>query len=84
MSIKSAQMFLDKIQNDEEFKNKITALGSKAERIEFIKGEGFDFTEEEFNQVRKELTPETLDQAAGGTHCGFTHEGERCNMPLDD
>ncbi len=79
MSIESAKMFLEKIQSDEEFKNKIGALESKAERIELIKGEGFDFTEEEFNQVRKELSPETLDKVAGGGHCGYTHESERCN-----
>ncbi len=76
MSIESAKTFLDRIQNDEELKNKIAALGSKAERIEFIKGEGFDFTEEEFNQARKELTPESLDEVAGGGHCGYTHESE--------
>jgi predicted ribosomally synthesized peptide with nif11-like leader len=77
MSIESARKFMEKIQSDEEFKNKIGAMESKEERIEFIKGEGFEFTEEEFNQVHKELTPESLDQAAGGGHCGYTHESER-------
>jgi predicted ribosomally synthesized peptide with nif11-like leader len=79
MSIESAKAFLEKIQTDEEFKNKIGAMKSKEERIEFIKGEGFEFTEEEFNQVRKELSPEALDEAAGGKHCGYTHESERCD-----
>ncbi len=78
MSIESAKAFLEKIQSDEDFKNKIGAMESKEERIEFIKSEGFDFTEEEFNQVRKELSPEALDQAAGGKHCMYTHESERC------
>jgi predicted ribosomally synthesized peptide with nif11-like leader len=81
MSIESAKAFLEKIQSDEEFKNKIGAMESKEERIEFIKGKGFDFTEEEFSQVRKELSPEALDQAAGGAHCGFTHEGEKDRCP---
>lgn len=80
MSIESAKMFLEKIKNDEAFKNKVASLDSKEKRVDFIKAEGFDFTEEEFNQVRRELTPEALDEAAGGGHCGFTHEsGERCS-----
>lgn len=76
MSIESAKAFFEKVQTDESFKNKITGIGSSEERIKFIKDEGFDFTEEEFHQVRGELTPEALDKATGGAHCGFSHEGE--------
>ncbi len=77
MSQESAKKFFEKIQQDEEFKNKLSSMKTKEERIKFIKGEGFDFTEEEFHQARTELTPEALDQAAGGGHCGYTHESER-------
>lgn len=76
MSIESAQAFLKKIKSDETLKNKVASLKSKEERLDFIKKEGFDFTEEEFYQARSELTPEALDQVAGGGHCGYTHETE--------
>lgn len=76
MSIESAREFLRKVKEDEVFKNKIASCNSKDERVDFIKKQGFDFTEEEFSQVCKELTPEALDQAAGGKGCGFTHESE--------
>lgn len=76
MSIESAKAFLNKIQEDDAFKKKISSLENKEERIDFIRKEGFDFTEEEFNQVRKELSPEALDEAAGGKGCGYTHESE--------
>ncbi len=77
MSRESAKKLLEKIQQDEDFKNKLSSMKTKEERIEFIKGEGFDFTEEEFHQARTELTPETLDEAAGGSGCGYTHESEK-------
>lgn len=76
MSIVSAREFLEKVKTDEEFRNKIGSIESKEERVKFIEGEGYDFTEEEFNQVQKELSPDVLDEAAGGAHCGFTHESE--------
>lgn len=78
MSVESARDFLKRLKDDEAFKSKISTIADKEERIKFVESEGFDFTEEEFNQVRKELSPEALDQAAGGGHCGFTHESERC------
>lgn len=78
MSVESAKEFLEKVQSDEKFRNEVGAIEGTEERIKFIKEAGFDFTEEEFNQVRKELTPETLDDIAGGAHCGYSHEAERC------
>lgn len=53
MSIESAKAFVEKIQNNEEFKNKVAALENKKARLEFVRNEGFNFTKEEFESVEK-------------------------------
>ncbi len=68
MSIESAQRFQERIKNDEEWRNKLNAAAGKEERRAMAKAEGFDFTEEEFQNVRSQLGDEELDGVAGG--CG--------------
>lgn len=70
MSITSAKSFIDKVKNDEDFREKLGELKNMEERMEFVKVAGFDFTKEEFAKVKEEegLTDEELDGVAGG--CG--------------
>ena len=69
MSIESAKAFVEKLKNDEDWRNKLNAAENKEERLAMAKAEGFDFTEEEFQDVRSELGDEELDGVAGG--CGM-------------
>lgn len=70
MSVISAKAFIEKAKNDEEFKNKLSALKDGKARMEFVKAAGFDFTTEELTKVKEEqgLSDEELDNVAGG--CG--------------
>lgn len=70
MSTVSAKAFVEKVKNDEDFKNKLAAMKDASARVEFVKKSGFDFTKEELAKVKEEqgLTDEELDSVAGG--CG--------------
>jgi predicted ribosomally synthesized peptide with nif11-like leader len=65
MSIESAKAFFEKIKNDEDFKKSVGEIVTAEERMEFAKGAGFDFTKEEINSIKVELSDEDLDMAAG-------------------
>ena len=51
---------------DEVFKERVMAIEDVAERLNFIKSDGFDCSEEEIKEVAGELNDEELDAAAGG------------------
>ena len=70
MSAASAKAFLEKVQADEGFKHKLTALEDGQARLKLAKEAGFDFTPEELAGAKAEigLSDEELDAVAGG--CG--------------
>ncbi|MBT3255615.1 MAG: Nif11-like leader peptide family natural product precursor [Deltaproteobacteria bacterium] len=55
MSIESAKAFLEKVRNDEDFRNSVGKIATAEERTEYVKGAGFDFTMEEMDTVKSEL-----------------------------
>ena len=57
MSIESAKAFAERLKTDGELRS---ALRSAEDKAKLVKGAGFDFTMEEWQQVRKEL----IDKAA--------------------
>jgi predicted ribosomally synthesized peptide with nif11-like leader len=65
MSIENARQFLERMKTDEDFKKKVSRASSQ-EREKIIAEAGFDFIEEELEQVSGELTPDDLEQVAGG------------------
>ncbi len=65
MSIESAKAFLEKVQNDEDFRKELEEQASAEERLNIAKAQGFDFTKEEINAVRK-LSDEELEGVTGG------------------
>ena len=81
MSIESAKAFLERVKNDEIFRKKVGEEPTSVERIAFVKAQGFDFTKEELDSLQTELDDRDLDQVAGGTWCGHTHEGESEHLP---
>ncbi|MCP4152890.1 MAG: Nif11-like leader peptide family natural product precursor [bacterium] len=66
MSIKSAQAFIERIQNDEDFRKELEERASEEERMKFAKARGFDFTKEEIDELKDTLTDDELNKVAGG------------------
>jgi predicted ribosomally synthesized peptide with nif11-like leader len=69
MSIESAKAFLERVKNDEDFRKELEEQASAAERIKFVKAQGFDFTKEEIDSHKEELSDEELEEVAGGRMC---------------
>ena len=70
MSIESAKAFLERVENDEDFRKELVDRTSAEERMKFAKAQGFDFTKEEIDSLKYELSDEDLDAVAGGSWCG--------------
>ena len=76
MSIESAKEFAERAKWDTDFRQAV--LTSK-DKFQIVKDAGFDFTQEEWHQVRdelkkeresnKELSEEELKNVAGGVSC---------------
>ncbi len=66
MSIKSAQAFIERIQNDENFRKELEERASTEERMKFATARGFDFTTEEIDECKDSLTDYALDNVSGG------------------
>ncbi len=69
MSIESAKAFLERIHNDEDFRKELGGKVSAEERMKFAKAQGFDFTKDELDEVKGNLTDEELDAVAAGGFC---------------
>lgn len=79
MSMESAKLFLARMTNDEEFAAKILVCKDAKQRLQTAREEGFDFTAEDLNRARNELSDADLDMVAGGTgkqykECNISHE----------
>ncbi len=66
MSIESVKAFLEKMKTDKAFFDKVSACKDAAERMELVKAEGFDFTADELEKVKTELSTEDLEGISGG------------------
>ena len=67
MSIDQAKLFSERMTKDPAFHERVMAIKDVAQRIAYIKSEGFDCSETEINAVSAELSDEELDAAAGGS-----------------
>ena len=74
MSIESAKAFLERLENDEDFRKNVGQIATAEERIEYVKTAGFDFTKEELDDVTEQLSDIELDKIAGGVvdDCGVS------------
>ena len=52
MSIESAKAFAERTKSDTDFRQSVL---DAADRVQFVKDAGFDFTQEEWHQVKGEL-----------------------------
>ncbi len=79
MSVESAKAFLERMKTDEDFHKRVGEVENAAERLAFVKAEGYDFTREEIGSVATELSEEELDKVAGGWNPGGCGMSEPCN-----
>ncbi|SMC33213.1 Nif11-like leader peptide family natural product precursor [Sporomusa malonica] len=74
MSIESARAFMERMKTDQDLATKIREFNNLEDVKEFIKKAGFDFTREELNEIRGELTEQELDNVAGGRYNNVCEE----------
>ncbi|NTU52273.1 MAG: Nif11-like leader peptide family natural product precursor [Chlorobiaceae bacterium] len=60
MSVEQAKAFIEKMKTDEAFREKVMAIEDTAGRIACIRGEGFECTEEEINEVAQEVRDDSV------------------------
>ncbi len=66
MSIEGAKAFLERIKTDEDFRKSVGEIATEEERMEYVKGAGFDFTKDEMANIKDELTEDELLRVSGG------------------
>lgn len=66
MSIESAKACIERIKTDEDFAKKVIECKDAEARTAVVKAAGFDFTAEELQAWRDELSDDELDSVAGG------------------
>ncbi len=74
MSTESAKAFIERVQNDEDFRKELGERASAEERIKFAKARGFDFTKDEIEELQDTLTDDELESVAAGG----------CILPFND
>ncbi len=75
MSIESAKAFMDKMKDDEDFRNSVEEIGTAEKRLEYVKKTGFDFTKDEIANLKDEQSEDDLDKLGGGK------KQNRCELP---
>jgi predicted ribosomally synthesized peptide with nif11-like leader len=78
MSTDHAKAFLQEVIRNDDLRKKISACSGTSERMALAKESGFEFTAEEFGEVRSVLFCKELDDVAGGTCCSYSCEKEHC------
>ena len=71
MSMESAKAFVERMKNDEEFRDKVNECKDAEARKALVLKEGYDFTVEDIQScVTNELSEEMLAGIVGGGTCG--------------
>ncbi|MCP4575490.1 MAG: Nif11-like leader peptide family natural product precursor [Deltaproteobacteria bacterium] len=77
MSIEDARAFLKRVKNDEDFRKSVGEITTTEERMEYVKGAGFDFTKQQFDMIKDELSDGELECVSGG-NCPEDQYGGYC------
>ena len=78
MSIESAKAFLERMKNDEDFRKSVGVISTSEERMQYVKGAGFDFTKDEIANLKEELSDDDLENVAGGDGYCFVMRHYTC------
>ncbi len=63
--MESAKLFVERMKNDEDFRNRVNGCKDNETRKAFVSEQGFDFTGEDIELVKAELSDEDLTGLAG-------------------
>ncbi|MEQ8222259.1 MAG: Nif11-like leader peptide family natural product precursor [Candidatus Eremiobacterota bacterium] len=66
MSMESAKAFVERLKTDEDFRNKVTDCKNDEAWKAFVKQAGYEFTKDDMELLKAELTEDDLDGVAGG------------------
>ncbi|MCP4623632.1 MAG: Nif11-like leader peptide family natural product precursor [bacterium] len=77
MSTESAKAFIERVENDEDFRKELEERASEEERMIFAKARGFDFTKDEIDELKDALTDDLMGNVAGG-RCFGRADGKAC------
>ena len=77
MSQEATQAFVDRINEDETFRDQLVAAGDNEARVSLAQDAGFDVTAEDLAELRRqnnveELSEDDLQKIAGGGTTGTT------------
>ncbi len=67
MSIENAKAFVERMKTDENFRKKVGEKSSPDDRMKFAKESGYDFSKDELEQVKSELSEDELEKIGAGT-----------------
>ena len=72
MSIESAKSFIERMNSDGEFAKRAMEQSSREQFVAYLKSEGYEFSEEEYDAGSQalgacELSDEQLDAVVGGS-----------------
>ncbi len=70
MPIESAKAFVERMKTDEDFRIELSEKSSSEERKKFVKQNGFDFSKDDLQQVKSELSDDDLGAIEGGVSGG--------------
>lgn len=86
LEVKGVREFMQRIQDDVDFMEKLSALETMDEKMKLIVEEGYFFTKDELVDEQERVAEEEFDTMAGARttecgaiiegHCGFTCEPE--------
>jgi predicted ribosomally synthesized peptide with nif11-like leader len=62
MSLAKVQAFYERLATDEAFRTQIQGVESQEECRKLVKGSGYDFTQEEFEEYTAQLLESTVDE----------------------
>ncbi len=65
MSIESAKAFIERIKTDEEFARQVASKKDKEDRMKFVSEQGFNFTEQEIEELKNEMSDNELGKISG-------------------
>jgi len=87
MSIQSAKSFVERLKNDAKFVDELRKCKDLQEKKELIESEGYDFTAEEIEEVKKELIDNVelindVDVQLTGNKRGKDEKGKLFNLDL--
>ncbi|MEQ8192203.1 MAG: Nif11-like leader peptide family natural product precursor [Candidatus Eremiobacterota bacterium] len=69
MSMESAKAFMERMKTDEDFRNKVNECKDQEARKALVISEGYNFTKDDIELMKAELSDDVLSEVSGGALC---------------